>query len=35
MKQQINELGWNDTIVNLDVKLDSKKVMEAIERTDI
>lgn len=34
INQQINELGWNDTIVNLDVKLDSKKVMEAIERTD-
>lgn len=34
INQQINELGWNDTIVNLDVKLDSKKVMEVIERTD-
>lgn len=32
--QQINELGWNDTTLNLDVKLDGKKVMEAIERTD-
>lgn len=34
INQQINELGWNDTIVNLDVKLDSKKVMEVIERND-
>ena len=28
--QQINELGWNDTTLNLDVKLDGKKVMEAM-----
>lgn len=34
INQQINELGWNDTTVNLDVKLDGKKVMEATERTD-
>lgn len=30
INQQINELGWNDTTINLDVKLDGKKVMEAI-----
>ena len=38
MKQQINELGWNDTTVKVDVKLDDKKVMESMrgwERTDI
>ena len=28
INQQINELGWNDTTVNFDVKLDGKKVME-------
>ena len=30
INQQINELGWNDTTLNLDVKLDGKKVMEAM-----
>ena len=28
INQQINELGWNDTTVTFDVKLDGKKVME-------
>lgn len=30
INQQINEFGWNDTTVNFDVKLDGKKVMEAM-----
>ena len=30
INQQINELGWNDTTVNFDVKLDGKKVIEAM-----
>lgn len=34
INQQINELGWNNTTVKIDVKLDGKKVMEVIERTD-
>lgn len=37
INQQINELGWNDTTVKFDVKLDGKKVIEAMrggERTD-
>ncbi len=28
INQQINELGWNNTTVKIDVKLDGKKVME-------
>lgn len=32
INQQVNELGWNDTTLNLDVKLDGKKVMEAMRR---
>ena len=31
INQQINELGWNDITVNFDVKLDGKKVMEAMK----
>lgn len=31
INQQVNELGWNDITVKFDVKLDDKKVMEAIK----
>ncbi len=30
INKQIEELHWNDTIINFDVKLDGKKVMEAM-----
>lgn len=30
INKQIEELYWNDTIINLNVKLDGKKVMEAM-----
>lgn len=30
INQQVNELGWNDTTVKFDVKLDGKKVIEAM-----
>ena len=30
INKQVNELGWNDTTVKCDVKLDGKKVMEAM-----
>lgn len=30
INKQVEELGWNDTTLNLDVKLDGKKVMEAM-----
>lgn len=30
INKQIEELHWNDTIVNFDVKLDGKKVIEAM-----
>ena len=28
INKQVEELHWNDTIINFDVKLDGKKVME-------
>ena len=31
INKQVEELGWNDTTVNIDVKLDGKKLMEAMK----
>ena len=30
INKQVEEVHWNDTIINFDVKLDGKKVMEAM-----
>lgn len=30
INKQVEELHWNDTTVNIDIKLDGKKVMEAM-----
>ena len=30
INKQVEELHWNDTTVNIDVKLDGKKVIEAM-----
>ena len=32
INKQIEELHWNDTTINIDVKLDGKKVMEELKR---
>ena len=34
INKQVEELHWNDTTVNIDVKLDDKKVMEVLNRTN-